>query len=231
MVWDTFAIIILMGVMLLGNFDLKAHVSGAFHYVAGVMWAGITSLVGPFVLLGFDIDWKQMPGNKLSQHTFAVLRGLAIAMPLLLIFGALFMAADAAFEGLVNRTFNFNIDTVVSHFLLTSLFAWLTAGYFRGSLMAPFANGTRTPSSASTSPVPNAPQAEARPSDPECTSPRVSKGVASNSADEGFPVDTSSFVAKVAAEPGESGASLPNNASILEHINISDPPNAEVGTG
>src|SRR5690349_3500164 len=104
MVWDTFAIIILMGVMLLGNFDLKAHISGAFHYVAGVIWAGITSLVGPFLLLGSDIDWKQMPGNKLSQHAFAVLRGLAIAMPLLLIFGALFMAADAAFEGLVNRT-------------------------------------------------------------------------------------------------------------------------------
>ncbi|MEO5859667.1 MAG: DUF4153 domain-containing protein [Pyrinomonadaceae bacterium] len=209
MVWDTFAIIILMGVMLLGNFRLKAHISGAFHYVTSVIYAGITSAIGPFLLLGSDIDWKQMPGNKLSQHTFAVLRGLAIAMPLLLIFGALFMAADAAFEGLVNRTFNFNIDTVVSHFLLTSFFAWLTAGYFRGSLMAPFANGPRT--SASTSPIPqaDAPQAETRPS-----------GSVSDAAEN----QPQSFVAKVAAEPGESGPALPNNASILEHINISDPP-------
>lgn len=32
----------------------------------------------------------------------------------------------------------------------------------------------------------------------------------------------SSFVAKVAAEPGEDAKTLPNNATILEHINISD---------
>jgi len=239
MVWDTFAIIILMGVMLLGNFDLKAHISGAFHYGIGVIYAGITSVVGPFLLLGSDIDWKQMPGNKLSQHAFAVLRGLAIAMPLLLIFGALFMAADAAFEGLVNRTFNFNIDTVVSHFLLTSLFAWLTAGYFRGSLMAPFA-GAAEAVAASIRVTPP----EESVNSTSVSSPHVSKGAAeaaintdSPQAETGLVVrvsamksDTSSFVAKVAAEHGESGASLPNNASILEHINISDPPNAEVGT-
>nr|HQU94024.1 hypothetical protein [Pyrinomonadaceae bacterium] len=144
MAWDTFAIIILMGVMLLGNFSLKAHISGAFHYGVSVIYAGITSAVGSFVLLGSDIDWTTIPAGKSTKHLFAVLRGLAIALPLLLIFGALFMAADAAFEGLVNSTFNFNIDTLVSHFLLTAFFAWLTAGYFRGSLMAPFAaEGTR----------------------------------------------------------------------------------------
>lgn len=214
LIWDTFAIIVLMGVMLLGNFDLRAHVSGAFHYGISVIWAGITSVIGPFMLLGSDIDWKQMPGNKISQHAFAVFRGLAIALPLVMIFGALFMAADAAFEGLVNRTLNFEIDTVISHVLLTSVFAWLTAGYFRGSIIKPFSNNrTRTPSSASgNSPIPkdDSPQAETRPS-----------GTVSE-PDHQAP---SSFVAKVAAEPGESGASLPNNASILEHINISDPPN------
>ena len=211
LVWDTFAIIILMGVMLLGNFDLRAHISGAFHYVVGVLWAGITSVTGSFLLLGSDIDWTAIPSGKVTKHIFAVLRGLAIALPLLLIFGALFMAADAAFEGLVNRTFNFNVDTLVSHFLLTALFAWLTAGYFRGSLIKPFSM-----TGAVGVPPTN---------DPKCESPHVSKGGTSNSADEHSSPNTSSFVAKVAAEPGESGASLPNNASILEHINISDPPN------
>ena len=149
LVWDTFAIIILMGVMLLGNFDLRAHVSGAFHYVVSVLYAGITSVTGSFLLLGSDIDWTAIPAGKTTKHLFAVLRGLAIAIPLLLIFGALFMAADAAFEGLVNRTFNFNVDTLVSHFLLTALFAWLTAGYFRGSIIKPsYSEGTRTPSYA-----------------------------------------------------------------------------------
>jgi len=197
LVWDTLAILVLMGVLLLGNFDIKAHVAGAFHYAVGFIWSGITSAFGPFVLLGADIDWREMPGNKISRHVFSVLRGFAIAAPLLLIFGGLFMAADAGFERMVSRAFNFNIDTVVSHVIITSVFAWLTAGYLRGSLI-PF--GTRTPSSAS--------------------------GDVLSHADDGVRVPSTSFVAKVAAEPGEAAASLPNNATILEHINISDPPNA-----
>jgi hypothetical protein len=208
LVWDTFAIIILMGVMLLGNFELRAHVSGAFHYVVGVLWAGITSVTGSFLLLGSDIDWTTIPAGKTTKHIFAVLRGLAIAIPLLLIFGALFMAADAAFEGLVNRTFNFNVDTLVSHFLLTALFAWLTAGYFRGSIIKPF---------SMTGAVGVAPTTETGAVD-----------VSPTTGAESSPEQPTSFVAKVAAEPGESGASLPNNVSILEHINISDPPNAEL---
>ena len=249
LVWDTFAILVLMGVLLLGNFDIKAHVAGAFHYAVGFIWSGITSVIGPFVLLGADIDWREMPGNKISRHVFSVLRGLAIAAPLLLIFGGLFMAADAAFEGMINRAFNFNIDTVISHVIITSVFAWLTAGYFRGSLMDPFAASVSSPhvSKGSSLSITNAdaPQAETRPvgsvppeaetppvarvSDPECTSPPVSKGDTSNSnANHSSPTD--SFVAKVAAEPGEAAASLPNNATILEHINISDPPEANAKT-
>jgi len=237
LVWDTFAIIILMGVMLLGNFDLRAHVSGAFHYVVGVLWAGITSVTGPFMLLGADIDWAAIPAGKATKHVFAVLRGLAIAIPLLLIFGALFMAADAAFEGLVNRTFNFNADTLVSHFLLTALFAWLTAGYFRGSIIKPFSTIPVPEPVVSPIPKDDAQEAQTRPSESAASGgnasvyERASDDAAAEA--ESRPVgrvseidtDTSSFVAKVAAEPGESGASLPNNASILEHINISDPPN------
>src|SRR5687768_5579307 len=52
LVWDTLAILVLMGVLLLGNFDIKAHLAGAFHYIFGFVWSGITSAFGPFVLLG-----------------------------------------------------------------------------------------------------------------------------------------------------------------------------------
>ena len=195
LVFDTFAIIALMGVIILVNFDVKAHIAGAFHYVAGIIWAGITSVFGSIALLAVDIDWNAMPGNNWSKHLFSALRGVAIALPLILIFGGLFMAADAAFEGLVNNAFNFNIDTVVSHVLLTSFFAWLTAGYFRGLI-------TKFPVDLAASAV--SATAETKSSD-----------------------DNTSFVDKVAAEPADTSASLPNNASILEHINRSDPPNTD----
>lgn len=198
---DTFAILIVMGVILLVNFGIKANIAGAFHYAVGFVWSGLTSLFGPFLLLGSDIDWKDMPGNRISKQVFAVLRGLAIALPLLLIFGALFVAADAVFEGWVNRAFNFDFETVVSHVVLTSLFAWLTAGYFRGA-MGPSFTSTAEAAAAVVSVVPSE--------------------AATRKDDSG-----ASFVAKVAAEPGEDPNVLPDNASVLEHINRSDPPNAE----
>ena len=193
LVFDTFAIIGLMGVIILVNFDVKAHIAGAFHYVAGIVWAGITSVFGSIALLAVDIDWNAMPGNNWSRHIFSALRGIAIALPLILIFGGLFMAADAAFEGLVNNAFNFNIETVVSHVVLTSLFAWLTAGYFRGVI-------TRFPV--------------------DLAATADSVDAETKSSESG-----TSFVDKVAAEPADTSASLPDNATILEHINRSDPPN------
>jgi len=201
-VYDTFAVIIIMGVLVLPNFGINQRIAGVFHYAAGFVWSGLISFLGPFFLIGADIDWKEIPGNRLSKGIFSVLRGLAVALPLVLIFGALFMAADAAFEDFANRAVNFDIDTVLSHVLLSSLFAWLAAGYLRGSIME---HVFAAAGAATASPIPTAD--EKKPAEP--------------SAAEG----EKSYVDKFTAEPAED-ASLPNNATILEHINISDPPHA-----
>lgn len=187
---DTIAILVTMGVLMLGSFEVKAKIAGMAHYIAGFFTAAFSSFFGGFVLLGSDIDWKAMPGNGLSRSIFAVLRGLAIALPLLLIFGALFMAADAVFEGWVNRALNFQIDTVVSHVMITSILAWLTAGYFRSAIVSSFA------ASVATAVTPNA-DAEQR-------------------------SDDTSYVQKVADEPVKADSALPNNATVIEHINATD---------
>jgi hypothetical protein len=208
LVFDTFAIIILMGVLVLPNFGINQRVAGTFHYGIGVIWAGLISLIGPFLLLGADVDWKEMPGNRLSKSVFSVLRGLAIALPLFVIFGALFMAADAAFENFANRAINFDVDMVISHIMITSLLAWLTAGYFRGTLIDHVAAKA---AEAAVSPIPKA-DAEAKSAEKD---------------------DIGSRVDKFTAEPAED-TSLPNNATVVEHINKTDEPNAsgaETGNG
>jgi hypothetical protein len=201
LVFDTFAIIGIMGVLMLGNLNIRQPIAGAFHYVAGFIWAGLTSVFGGFLLLGADIDWKSMPGGALSKTMFSILRGLAVALPLLLIFGGLFMAADAAYEGMIKSAFNFDIDEVVSHVLLTSVFAWLTAGYLRGATARYSAFYPRT-GSESVTPNDKATQKE----------------------------NGRSYVQKVAAESGEQPTVLPNNASVLEHINAEDG-GTEISTG
>ncbi|MBK9155445.1 MAG: DUF4173 domain-containing protein [Chloracidobacterium sp.] len=203
-VYDTIAIIVLMGVLVLPNFGINQRFAGIFHYAAGFIWSGLNSLFAPFVLLGADIDWKSMPGNRLSKGVFSVLRGLAIALPLLLLFGALFMAADAAYENFANRVINFDLETVMSHVFLTSLFAWLSAGYFRSTLIEQFAKAAP----AVVSPIPKAEEAkqETKP-DPEA-----------KVADDG-----ASFVDKFTAEPAED-TPFAKNANVVEHINTSDAP-------
>ncbi len=207
-IYDTFAILIIMGILVLPNFRVNQRFAGVFHYIAGFVWSGLSSAFSVFALLGSDIDWKELPGNRLSQSVFGVLRGLAIALPLVLIFGALFMAADAAFENFANSIIGFDLEIVISHVMLTAVFAWLVAGYFRGTLIEHFTANATAAAVTSVVPKPDEKSADPKPETAETNA---------------------SFVDKFAAEPAED-SSLPNNATVLEHINRSDPPNADSGS-
>lgn len=203
-VYDTFAILLIMGVLMLGTFGVSARIAGVFHFASGFVWASLVSLFGSFFLLGSDIDWKSMPGTRLSRQVFSVLRGAAVALPLVLIFGALFSSADARFQALVNRVVYFEVDTLISHVVITSVLAWLSAGYLRGSVFTP---GFAAP-----------PETSDKGTDPA----RWTEG--SNET------PGSSYFEKAAAEPGTPGVSLPDSATVLEHINRSDPPDATKAT-
>ncbi|HLG59832.1 MAG TPA: DUF4173 domain-containing protein [Vicinamibacterales bacterium] len=78
----------------------------------------------------------------------AVARGLLIATPLVVVFGALFMSADAVFEKLVANVLRFDFERIASHLLLFSILAWLSTGYLRG-----FLTGTTLPWPADRRPV------------------------------------------------------------------------------
>jgi|CXWL01.1.fsa_nt_gi hypothetical protein len=190
---DTFAIIAILSVLFLPKMKVAASVAGVFHYVAGFVMSALHAVGAPFVLIFADVEWPSIPNTGWRKHAFSTLRGVAIAAPLVIIFGALFVAADAAFEGVVKRMFNFEADEVFSHILLFGIFSWLTAGYLRGVLI-------------SSSMIPDAAAAV------------VSSVV---------PPAKESPVERVKAESGEYPVTLPDDRTILEHINISDPPNEE----
>src|SRR5947207_2567723 len=74
------------------------------------------------------------------RRAAAVARGLVIAAPLVAVFGALFMSADAVFAKLVRNVLRFDFERIASHVLLFSILAWLSTGYLRG-----FLTGTELP--------------------------------------------------------------------------------------
>jgi hypothetical protein len=132
---DTVAILAVLSVLFLPKMGVPTQIAGVFHYGVAFFWSSINSLFSPIALLISDINWKSRTRSGWSKNAIAVVRGVAIAAPILLIFGGLFVAADAAYEGWVQRVFNIRPEIVLTHILLTTFFGWLSAGYLRGILI------------------------------------------------------------------------------------------------
>ena len=135
---DTLAVLTILALLTLLALKINVKTAGAIHYFYAAFWSGINAVFAPFFLLVGDIKWKTIPQTGWSKHLIAVLRGLAIAAPILLIFGALFVAADAVFQGIVEKTFNIRPDVLFGHIALAGFLSWIVAGYLRGSLMESF---------------------------------------------------------------------------------------------
>ena len=132
---DTLAILTVLAILTLPALKINIPFAGVFHYIIGFFWSGINAVCSPFFLLFSDIKWKSIPQTGWSKHLIAVLRGLAIVAPLLLIFGALFVAADAVFQGIVEQTLNIDSGVLFGHLFLIGFLSWAVAGYLRGWLI------------------------------------------------------------------------------------------------
>ncbi len=138
---NTLSILTILAVLTLPALKVKPQFAGIFQYFCAALWTAISTIFAPFVLFFDDVKWKTIPQKGWTKHLVAVLRGLAIAAPILIVFAALFMAADAVFQGIVEQTFNINPAILLSHVFLTGLFAWLAAGYLRGTMFAVYSTG------------------------------------------------------------------------------------------
>jgi hypothetical protein len=133
------------------TFALAAHVStGSWARRAGVLrYAGALALgalhawtAAVIALADATRFTSGVETGRTAQwrSAAAVARGLVIATPLVVVFGALFMSADAVFAELVANVFRFDFEWIASHILPFSILAWLSTGYLRG-----FLTGTELP--------------------------------------------------------------------------------------
>lgn len=206
---DSVAIVLVMSVLFVPQFKLPPRVAGVFHYIVGFIWSTLNAFFGSFVLLFSDIKWNNSNLSGWKKNVVAVIRGVLIVSPLILIFGALFVAADAAYEGMVNRVLNFDPSIIFSHAILMAIFGWATAGYLRSILLGREPKFTVDPIASSESEAPDDSssnnQADGTPSGSESVSQR-----------------SDSKVEALKTDSGEYPVSLPDNATVLEHINRTD---------
>jgi hypothetical protein len=133
MVFDVLAILMILAVLTLPAMKLKMRRSGLTHYALGWIYSGFNLFISPLFLLINDIKFQGIPRNKATKHLAAALRGIFVAVPILLVFGALFVAADAAFQDLIEKTFRIDFEFVIGHLFWISALSWAVAGYLRGT--------------------------------------------------------------------------------------------------
>lgn len=98
--------------------------------------AGVQVLAGPIPLMG-DVDWGPLKGKETMRRLRPIIAGLVLALPIVLVFGALFANADPAFERAGEFLFNWELGPVFMHLLATGFFGWVAAGLLRTWLVAP----------------------------------------------------------------------------------------------
>lgn len=131
---DALAILLALSLFILRTRAASLRLASIKEHAAALGFTFFDAVLGmPTVVLG-DIEWKEMPHARWSRYAGAIGRGLLIALPLVLLFGGLLMAADAVFQGLIQGAFNLNAEILFSHLGLTVLFAWIAGGFLRGVL-------------------------------------------------------------------------------------------------
>lgn len=110
---------------------------GVVGYAAALVAAAGNAAFGAPMTLA-SVNWQGLSNLSAEhakwRHAAAVARGAAIALPLIILFGGLFISADAVFASLVTDIVRIDLDTLASHVVLTGFLAWVCVGYLRGSL-------------------------------------------------------------------------------------------------
>lgn len=112
----------------------RVHRAGLADYVVGLGNAGAAVAGRTVTLMQSEIDWRDLPKGDQAGQAVAVGRGLLLAAPILVVFGALFVAADQVFQGFVTDAVP-NGQEVFSHAALIVVFAWIAAGLLREYLV------------------------------------------------------------------------------------------------
>jgi Domain of unknown function (DUF4153) len=101
-------------------------------YASGALSAGASSIVGAAVLMQSEVPWQQVGERLGGSRSRAVGRGVALSLPLVAVFGGLFVAADAVFKSYVSAALPGS--AVWTDVVIVVLIGWVCAGLLRDLL-------------------------------------------------------------------------------------------------
>jgi hypothetical protein len=92
-------------------------------------WAN--SLGGAAAFLSRELGWDRLAVWLMGPHARTIVGGVVISLPLLLVFGALFCAADEQFASWMNQAVSWLPFLSIDHVLRCAILSWLSVGALR----------------------------------------------------------------------------------------------------
>ncbi|WP_420128093.1 DUF4153 domain-containing protein [Longimicrobium sp.] len=127
---DLAALCIILGLAMFRARGGEVRLAGLAHDAIGVVASAGDAAVGAASLLFRDVRWSEVRTDGAARHGVSVLRGAALAVPLLLVFGSLLAAADERFSRLLGGM-TLDVPALMGHVLFALLVAWIAGGILR----------------------------------------------------------------------------------------------------
>ncbi|MCH8936692.1 MAG: DUF4173 domain-containing protein [Gemmatimonadetes bacterium] len=127
--WNGVAILGALSLPALQMHGVQLRLARITDYAMGLAASGVNAVAGVLMLTPDDVPWHVMSRHGRQARAAAV--GVALAVPVLLVFGGLLMSADPGFERMVQSLVDWAFSTIASHVLLAGFIAWTSAGYLR----------------------------------------------------------------------------------------------------
>ena len=113
----------------------RARLSSLTEYGINGSTVLLNALLGSFSLVFRDIEWRTIHRGRTWRVGIGLASGAALAVPLLLVFGALLASADPVFARGMRDAVRLEPENLAGHLLFAGLVAWAAAGFFRGTLI------------------------------------------------------------------------------------------------
>ena len=110
--------------------------AGMGDFIFGGISIGLSGAVGTPILIAGDRALSDRGARPRWRTAMAIARGALIAIPVLVVFGALLTAADARFEQILATLVDIDFAETVGHIVFAGFIGWVAGGYLRAAAVA-----------------------------------------------------------------------------------------------
>lgn len=142
---DVILLLVFLPMLALGARGVQASSAGLTEIGMANIVTSAQAVAGFPQLLAEDLAWRKVPSGSTMRTGGVLLRGFAIALPALLLFGALLSSADAAFAKMVTGLFDFDVREIFVHLVVIAVGIAVSAGYLRSFALSGRAPGFTRP--------------------------------------------------------------------------------------